>query len=417
MGHEILRSRFAVALLALAAGATTHAQSQGGASSAPTSAAAAQARKSVAVQVTEATGIRRTEYPVSARVPFTRGALPGTDHVRLILDGADVPAQYSVESKWDDGSVRSLGVDFNVSIGPTEARTYQVEYGPEVNRPASVPRGLSVVESPDAVQVGNVKFGRSGSPLIVSANYRGELIGQGQNGIVVTDLSGARHDLASAQQVSMEIVKRGPLSVAVQYRGRMPIDATYSVPFSITCEMPNSKSWIRTTTSIEDPAKRVKEIGFETPVALGEKPWTWDFGTENRTYGAFRNATDSVLLTELVSAKGTNSWTVQTGTQAELRPYESSVPGRAEVAALWGHILDARTAVAFAIDRFANEAGTYTISLNGQGQAAFRFAPAQISAQHRLVVYEHFVGTPVPIGAATSPTAMLNPLVVSVKTP
>ena len=34
--------------------------------------------------------------------------------------------------------------------------------------------------------------------------------------------------------------------------------------------------------------------------------------------------------------------------------------------------------------------------------------------QHRLTVYEHFVATPVAIGAATNPMAMLTPLVVSV---
>ena len=66
---------------------------------------------------------------------------------------------------------------------------------------------------------------------------------------------------------------------------------------------------------------------------------------------------------------------------------------------------------------FGTEAGTYTMSLNGQGQAVFRIAPAQRSAERRITVYEHFVSTPVPIGAATSPTAMINPLVVSVKAP
>ena len=68
-----------------------------------------------------------------------------------------------------------------------------------------------------------------------------------------------------------------------------------------------------------------------------------------------------------------------------------------------------------ATDRFGAEPGTYSIALNGQGQAVFRFAPAQPAPHHRLTVYEHFVAAPVLIGAATSPTAMLNPLVVSVK--
>jgi hypothetical protein len=380
------------------------------------SAGAEPAHGSAAIQVTEATGIRRTEYPVNARVQLPRGALADAAHARLRLNDADAPAQCSAESRWDDGSVQWLDVDFNVSVGPSESRTYQLEYGPDVS-PAAVPRGLTVIENADSIQVGNVKLSKSGSPLILSATYRGELIGQGQNGLAITDRSGARHDLSSPQSLKVELVKRGPLYVVVRYSGLVPIDGTYAVPFVLTCEMPSSKSWVRTTAIVEDPSRRVKDIIFETPLTLGEKPWIWDFSTENGTYGVFRNATDAALLTQTINPLGTNGWTVQTGTQAERRPYESSTASRTRVAGGWGHILDAKAAIAFAIDRFATEAGTYTISLNGQGQAAFRFAPAQGSAQHRLTVYEHFVATPVPIGAATSPASMINPLAVSVKTP
>jgi hypothetical protein len=383
-------------------------------SSGAASAGALQTRGSAVIQVTEATGIRRTEYPVNARIQLPKGALADAAHARLRLNDADQPAQCSAESRWDDGSVQWLDVDFNVSLGPSESRSYQLEYGPDVSS-GTAPRGLTVTENADSIQVGNVKFNRSGAPLILSASYRGELIGQGQNGLAITDSSGARHDLSTAQSLRVDVVKGGPLDVVVRYSGRIPVDGTYAVPFTLTCEMPNSKSWVRTTAVLEDPAARVKDIVFETPLAFGEKPWMWDFSTENGTYGVFRNATDAALLTQTVNADGASRWTVQTGTQAELRAYESSTPSRTRVAAGWGHILDAKAAVAFAIDRFATEAGTYTISLNGQGQAAFRFAPAEGKAQRRLAVYEHFVATPVPIGAATSPTAMVYPLVVSVK--
>jgi len=53
--------------------------------------------------------------------------------------------------------------------------------------------------------------------------------------------------------------------------------------------------------------------------------------------------------------------------------------------------------------------------LSGSGQASFSFEPSRPAAEHRLIVYQHFVSTPVPIGAATSPTAMLSPLKVDVK--
>jgi hypothetical protein len=54
-------------------------------------------------------------------------------------------------------------------------------------------------------------------------------------------------------------------------------------------------------------------------------------------------------------------------------------------------------------------------AVEGQGQAVFGHAPAQPKTEHRLMVYQHFVTTPVAIGAATNPTAMLNPLLVKVQ--
>src|SRR5262245_7616273 len=92
----------------------------------------AQTSKPITLQVTETTGIRRTEYPTNARVPIPRAALPNADHVRLRANNADVPAQFASAAKWEDGSVRTLEVDFNVSILPGESRTFQVEYGPDV---------------------------------------------------------------------------------------------------------------------------------------------------------------------------------------------------------------------------------------------------------------------------------------------
>jgi hypothetical protein len=374
----------------------------------------AQPPRTLSLQIRETIGIRRTEYPVSARVELAKTGLRDLDHIRLRAADADVTAQYSIQSTWDDGSVRVADVDFNLSIGPGEARALQLEYGPGITRPPSVPRGLTVVEHADSIQVGNVRFSRSGSPLMLSANYRSEFIGRGSNGLALVDVSGARHDLSTARSLTLDVIKRGPLLVVLRYAGTLPIDAGYSVAFTMTCEMPNSKSWVKTTVTVDDPSRRVRSVGFDAPLAFGEKPWTWDFGTDSGTYGVFRNSTDAAVLTQTVSA-GDSGWIVQTGSKGELRPYESSTGRRAKTAAGWGHFLDARGAVAFAVERFAVEPGAYMISLNGDGQIAFTVSPAQPRTAHRLTVYEHFVSTPVAIGAATNPTAMVNPLVVRVR--
>jgi hypothetical protein len=125
----------------------------------------------------------------------------------------------------------------------------------------------------------------------------------------------------------------------------------------------------------------------------------------------FRNATDAAALVQTVTAKG-GSWIVQTGPRGDLRPYETSAGSRTKTATGWGHLLDGRNAVAFAIERFASEPGIHRVTLDGEGRLSFSVAPAAPKTSHRLTVYEHFVSTPVAIGAATNPTAMLNPLEV-----
>ena len=366
--------------------------------------------KSVNIHVKETAGIRRSGYPVNVRIPFAKGSLPDATHARLLSNETEVPAQYAAESGWQDGSVQWLAVDFNTNIGPTEEQTYRLEYGEDV-KAALQPRGLTLNETAEAVQVGNMRFSKTGVPLLLSANYRQEAMSSGRNGIAITDADGTLHDLTGVESLNVEIVKRGPLYVVLRYSGRMLVSTNYSVPFAITIEMPNSKSWCKVTATVQDPGKRLRELSFDTPFAFGSFPWVWDFGTYSWTYGSVRNRTDSVVLTQVVGAPGTTGWQIRTGAKGQEQLQETAGGNRSNVVEGWGHIQDAKEAVAFAIDQFGRQAGTYTIALDGEGRASFRVAPAQPGLQHQLTVYEHFVATPVPIGAVTSPVSMLNPLV------
>jgi hypothetical protein len=116
----------------------------------------------------------------------------------------------------------------------------------------------------------------------------------------------------------------------------------------------------------------------------------------------------------VVNQKGPAGWTVRTGAAGGTpSDYESSSSDRAAYGS--GHLLDARGAVAFGVADFAREEGTYRIALSGSGQTTFSVEPTRRPTEHRLTVYQHFVSTPVPIGAATSPTSMLSPLKVEVR--
>jgi hypothetical protein len=375
---------------------------------------AAQTSQSVAFSVKETTGIRRGGYPVDVRVPFPKGALASASNARVMRNGLEVPAQFTGESNWPDGSVQWLDVDFNASIGPNEAQTYQVEYGSDV-KPGAAPRGgLTVSEEDDAIQVGKVRFSKTGSPLLESVKYRDEDLAKGGTGFAVADAAGKWVELKSAEAPEVEVVKRGPLLVMLRYTGRLALDASYTAPYVITVEMPNSKTWVKVSAKVEDPGKKLREISYHTGLALGALPWVWDFGTERWTYGSIRNQSDTVNLTEAKQTSGVVDWQVTSGAAGKEQVYEVGGPGRRDLVR-WGHIQDGKETIAFGVEENPPGPGRYQFALNGQGGVAIRFKADAAVTEHQLTVYEHFVTSPVQIGAVTSPTSMLSPLVVDVE--
>ena len=374
-----------------------------------------QTRQSLSLHVEETTGIRRTRYPVNARVPFPQGALARADQVRLLRDDEEIPAQFSVGSRWPDGSAQWLSVDFNASIGPEETQPYRVEYGPGVSAWDGPGRGLTLIDDTDAdaVQVGRVRFSTTAAPWLTSVSYRGEVVGSGRNGFAVEDTDGTVYELGGDTGVTFEVVRGGPIYVELRYSGRVSLADGAEVPCVVAVEMPNSKSWVKVTASVDDPDRRLRELSCHSPLTLGPRPWVWDFGTDRWTYGSLRNEESSVVLTHEVEVGGATGWRVDTGPKGQERPYETTGSTRPVVAG-WGHLQGETEVVAFAMDRFAGAPGIYRIALDGAGQASFHVAPAAPLTRHVLTVYQHFVGTPVQIGAATSPPSMLHPLVARV---
>jgi hypothetical protein len=360
------------------------------------------------IHVKEAAGIRRSTYPVNARVPFAKGVLKDTSHLRLVLNDKEVGIQTAPESKWPDDSIQWLDVDFNATIMPLEDQTYQLEYGESVKATTAPGRGLAVNETADTIQVGSIRFAKNGFPLVLSATYRQEDIGKGINGFTIVDNAGTSHELKDA--IKAEVVKPGPLYVAIRLSGKAALDANYSVPFTITMEMPNSKTWVKYSATVDDTAKRVREIVFNTPLTFGAFPWLWDFGTGSWSYGSFRNASDSVVLTQTVKAAGAGDWQIKTGMKGQEQLYEVAGGTRPKLAEGWGHFQDAKEVIAFGFDKFARQPGTYTVAFDGQGQAAFHFVPSQSGTQEQITVFQHYVASPTPIGAVTSPVSMLNAL-------
>lgn len=363
---------------------------------------------SIPLHVSEVGGIRRTQFPVTARIPFPRGVLKDPANVRLLNNQTEVAGQAMAEARWPDGSVQWLSLDLNVTIGPNESQTYSLQYGEGVRAEAAA-RGLTVTEDADAIQVGNMRFNKSGSPLIASVKYRDEAIGSGANGLTVKDAAGTIHDLTTAENVKAVIVKRGPLVVSLNYSGSIRLDKDVKAPFSLTVEMPNSKSWVKLHAAVDDPTQAIRDLAINVPLTLGPFPWVWDFGTTRWTYGSMRAATDSVVMSDTVGATATGEWTVSSGPKGREVAAETSGPDAASFGG-WGHVQGAKEVVAYAIEGVKTRRGTYRVALDGSGQTTFQVSAPAAQAKHELTVYAHFVSTPVQIGAATSPAAILSPL-------
>ena len=87
----------------------------------------------VALTVREPSGVLREAWPVTSGVPIPQGRLRRARRVALRdAQGPAIPVQAEVLSRWPDGSVRWLLLDFQVDLKPRGTRQLVLSYGPDV---------------------------------------------------------------------------------------------------------------------------------------------------------------------------------------------------------------------------------------------------------------------------------------------
>ena len=111
------------------------------------------------VTLDNAAAVERRAWPVTAGVPLARGRLQDAAQTRLLdTAGREMPLQTRVLTRWNDGSVKWLLLDFQANVGPNAKATYTLHHGAGVS-PQKV-TGVSVRETPDevAVDTGALRF-------------------------------------------------------------------------------------------------------------------------------------------------------------------------------------------------------------------------------------------------------------------
>ena len=199
----------------------------------PTRPAEPVGRASVALTVRDEAGVARDRAPVCSGVPLKAGALFSPEHVRVVHAGREVQSQAEVWSRWPDGSVRWLLVQFQARVAAKGSGAYALEYGREVRRQAAssplrvkqeVDR-IVVVTGPMRAAINTARFNLFDS-VSIDADKDGKfddseaVVPTGASrGLAIQALDGRvyRADLAKPRRV--EIEERGPVRAVVRVVG------------------------------------------------------------------------------------------------------------------------------------------------------------------------------------------------------
>jgi hypothetical protein len=320
----------------------------------------------------ETAGLRRFGYPVTASLDVPRGALANAG-AAMLLDaaGQEVRAQFTAMSTWEDGSVRTLDVDFVSSLAPLASQSFRVET--DSSPQPALSNGLTVTETEDEITVTSAairhRIRRDGKPLLSSIAFgKQEFLAAG----------GVTTALATGP---VEVLKRGPFNVTLRLG-------------DVRLEYVSTKSWVKITQR----AAASTELAVDAHFSLPELPLLWDFGVRSWLYGSLSKADQTALLRQSLTG-----WRVFTGKGSE----PATLFATGKFCEGWGHLAGRERVVAFGmVDFTADGEPNFHLSADGHVRTAVE--------RKELTVYFHVVGHPVQVTALTSPPSMLSPL--SVKT-
>lgn len=107
----------------------------------------------VRLTVAEPSGVARSSWPVTSGVPLGRGVMrDGAQTALFSGDGLQVPLQSEVLSRWPDGSVRWLLLDFSIDLAAHETKRLTLQCGSTVQRDP-VANGVRAESRDDAVVI------------------------------------------------------------------------------------------------------------------------------------------------------------------------------------------------------------------------------------------------------------------------
>ncbi len=219
-------------------------------------------------------GLPPEGYPATWGVPFARARLTDPARVRLVgAAGEAVPLQTRVLTRWDDGSVRWLLLDFPARPEDLESGL-TLEYGEEVEPPPAA-GGLTAVDDGEGVSVdtGVLRFRvrRGGQALIEAVDLTDRRLAEGLVARVVTR-DGWERSRYRAVADSVSVEEAGSERVTVLAAGMLAADGRTLGRFTLRAHAYRGRPWIRLFFRLFNdtgaPAQLVEEISLRLETGL-----------------------------------------------------------------------------------------------------------------------------------------------------
>lgn len=381
------------------------------------------AGQTLALTVKEEAGLQRFGYPVHAVLPLEASQ----DHLQLLHDGKSVPAQFGPARDRDGRPAVSL--DFNVSLAPLETASYVVRYGPEVHSGPTSRGGLKLEHSGSEFQVTNAPSLSFAIPddllgfVRQVVNSKVEFVRQESFGLSIRYKDDIHYRVGgkgpNGVPTRATVTRQGPLAVGLRFEGVEALRGERAVQSKVDLTVPNSKSWIETRWTVEDPEGFVAGLGLDLNLRIDDRPTLVDLGAISTVYSHLLDQEQIELCAGKapgLSDEG-RRWIVRKRRQG--KPTFLAIPPRpdSEGAEGWAHVMDSTRCTALAVAGFGRSArDRILVDAGGRLRLWRDFAGGGASPEKGpkgLTFWLHFVGMPVQVGAVTSPQSMLSPLRVT----
>ncbi|UCG49900.1 MAG: hypothetical protein JSU94_08970 [Phycisphaerales bacterium] len=252
----------------------------------------------VGLVVEEPSGVERRGWPVTSGVPLPEGGVAEPSCVRLRSDGKELPLQTEALSRWPDGSVKWLLLDFQIDLQAGERRRLALEYGPKVK--SSPPEAsTSIRQDADTTTVitGPLKLILSHSePRLFDCVWL-DLDGDGQfsQRERVTSAEGAGMTLVDAQGTvfradntgaRVEVEQAGPLRACVRIEGAYTASEKRMFRYVVRIHAFKDKPYLRVFHTFindwpEDLMARIRSLNLDLNLGMEQtRPLRYSLGVE-----------------------------------------------------------------------------------------------------------------------------------------